>query len=227
MLLEDHLAHNLIVAEGLLPNPQPSPCFNELSLKQLCLDYCSKVAFTLVCDFDASVFKVFVKTSFNYCLLLWGWSSQVLGSTQSLVHLCLGSPTIFDDFQRFDCRAIVCKPYLFHIIICSSLLSACVSGHMEVAYIAIVAVSPYVSCLTFLWLYMGLISRYSMAECCRQGWEKPSFLKKTTHLFFFFFKLFLWGLNNRILLFFKEKWRTPFWIGFIASCNITIFRIAP
>ena len=65
MLLEDHLAHNLIVAEGLLPNPQP--CFNELSLKQL---YCSKVAFTLVCDFDASVFKVFVKISFNYCLLL-------------------------------------------------------------------------------------------------------------------------------------------------------------
>jgi len=41
---------------------------------------------------------------------------RVFGSTQSLVHWPVGIPTIFNVFQRSNCRAIVCKPYLFHII---------------------------------------------------------------------------------------------------------------
>ena len=116
MLLEDLLC---MIGEQLkVFYPTHNLGFNELFPKWFCPNYCSKVALTLVCDFDASVFNKFsCRFSLNYCFWLWGWSLQVLDSIQSLVPWPVRSPT--NTFQRSDSRAIICKPYLFHIIICS------------------------------------------------------------------------------------------------------------
>jgi len=90
--------------------------------KWFCHNYCSKVVFTLICDFDASFKKSFScrfpKTLVFYyengVCRLWA-----LGSTQSLAPWPLVSTSIFNTFQRSNCKAIVRKPYLFYIIICS------------------------------------------------------------------------------------------------------------
>ena len=66
-------------------------------------------------------------------------------------------------------------------------------------------------------------------ERSHQGWEKPVFFQKTTHLIFFV----LFEKKQRFLLFketgfrsfSKKNTKTPFWIVFIASCEIAISRI--
>ena len=59
-----------------------------------------------------------------------------------------------------------------------------------------------------------------------RGWEKPIFQKKTTHLFFIFLiRIFIFLWKERVFVLFVKKHKTPLWIVFIASCNITIFKI--
>jgi len=94
--------------------------FNVLFPEWFCPNYQSKVAFTLVSAFDSLVFEVFfLQIVLDYCLLLWGWSLQVLRNSQSLVPWPIDILTIFYACQWSDCRAIVHIPYLFHFIICS------------------------------------------------------------------------------------------------------------
>jgi len=57
-----------------------------------------------------------------------------------------------------------------------------------------------------------------------QGWEKPAFIKKTTHLFFYPI-IFIFWIETVFCYFCTKNTKTSFWIIFIAWCNITIFRI--
>ena len=57
------------------------------------------------------------------------------------------------------------------------------------------------------------------------GLRNTFFSKNPTHLFFGLFKKNVFFKERRIWSFFKENVKTPFWIVFITSCNITIFGI--
>jgi len=100
-----------------------------------------------------------------------------------------------------------------------SVHSCCASGR---------CFSSHHRCLIEMTLLIGtLIHTLPKSFKKSAGLRKTCFLsKKTTHLFFKK-KQLLWifQIYTDFCSFFKRNTKTPFWIIFTASCNISIFRI--
>jgi len=94
--------------------------------------------------------------------------------------------------------------------------------HCQGLLIYVYGARPIKLKVTRLVLDRGIKENHKKGLKYSQAWEKPVFLKNPTLLLFSIQAFFN---RCRFLFFFQKNTKIPFWIVFIALCNITISRI--